>query len=206
MPANRFAATIVLLSALAVVGCKSPTLEVLEDPRSFVEERSLFVSREDARIRLDIQSLYIEHAIGTLSDVTVEVYEGAVMLTGTVTGQADKERAGELSAAVEGAGPFYNELQVASDASLQDAAADLTLETRIKKVLRAADGIHSVNMRWHSVNGIVYMFGRALSEKERVRAVKLTGAVNGVSKIVDRINVKPREEKETTPSDAGMSN
>ncbi len=36
--------------------------------------------------------------------------------------------------------------------------------------------------------------------------IEKTGAVNGVSKIVDRINVKPREEKETIPSDAGMSN
>ena len=194
MPANRFATAIVLLSVLAVVGCKSPTLIVLEDPRSFIEERSLLVSRADARIKLDIQSLYIEHAIGKLSDVTVEVYEGAVMLTGIVAGEADKERAGELASQAEGADPVYNEVQVAGDASLQDAAADLSLETRIKKVLRAAKGIHSVNMRWHSVNSIVYMFGLALSEEERVRAVELAGAVVGVKKIVDRIKVRPVEE------------
>ncbi len=194
MPANRFAAAVVLIFVLAVVGCKSPTLIVLEDPRSFIEERSLLVSREDARIKLDIQSLYIEYAIGKLSDVTVEVYEDAVMLTGTVAEEADKERAGELAAAAEGAGPIYNEVQVAGDASLQDAAADLALETRIKKVLRKAEGIHSVKMRWHSVNAIVYMFGRALSEEERKRAVELTGAVSGVKEVVDRIKVKPRED------------
>ncbi len=194
MPANRFAVAIVLLSVLAVAGCKSPTLIVLEDPRSYVEERSLLVSREDARIKLDIQSLYIEHAIGKLSDVTVEVYEGAAMLTGAVAGEADKGRAGELAAMAEGAGPIFNELQVGGDASLQDAAADLALETRIKKVLRKAEGIHSVNMRWHSVNAIIYMFGRALSEEERVRTVELVGAVIGVKKIVDLIKVKPLEE------------
>jgi osmotically-inducible protein OsmY len=194
MPANRFAAAIVLLSVLAVVGCKSPTLIVLEDPRSFIEERSLLVSREDARIKLDIQSLYIEHAIGKLSDVTVEVYEGAVMLTGIVAEEADKERSGELASQAEGSGLVYNEVQVAGGASLRDAAADLALETRIKKVLRAAEGIHSVNMRWHSVNAIVYMFGRALSEEERVKAVELSSAVVGVKKIVDRMKVKPVEE------------
>ena len=57
----RYAAVLLAMVALAASGCQSPTIVVLEDPRTYVEERGIFVAREDARIRLDIQALYVEH-------------------------------------------------------------------------------------------------------------------------------------------------
>jgi len=175
--------------ALAVSGCQSPTLVVLEDPRTYVEERGIFVAREDARIRLDIQSLYVEQEVGRLKNVTVDVYEGAVLLTGSVVDRSAKNTAGVLAASVEGASPIYNEIQILPDAKLQDAAADLAIETRIKRELRAAAGVGSENLRWHCVNGTVYMFGRASSVAEHDLAMEIVRKVSGVRDIVDRINV-----------------
>lgn len=192
---GRFVPVALLLAALAASGCQSPTVVVLEDPRSYVEERGIFVAREDARIMLDIQALYVEEEVGRLKNITVEVYEKAVMLTGTVTEAAAKDTAGALAASVKGASPVHNEILVLPDASLRDAAADLTIETKIKKVLRAADDVHSVNMRWHSVNGTVFMFGRALSNEERELALKLVGEVVGVKDIVDRMKTVPRKSR-----------
>lgn len=178
---------------LAVSACSSPTVIVLEDPRTYVEERSILVAREDARIRLDIQALYAEQEVGRLKNISVDVYEGAVLLTGTVVDIASKATAGALAASVEGANPVYNEIQVLPDAKLEDAAADLAIETRIKKELRDAEGVNSANLRWHTVNGIVYMFGRALSGAEHDLALTIVGKIPGVKKIVDRITVLPRQ-------------
>ncbi|UCH74016.1 MAG: BON domain-containing protein [Rhodospirillales bacterium] len=174
---------------LTLIGCQSPTVVVLEDPRTYVEERGILVAREDARIRLDIQALYVEEEVGRLKNVTVDVYEGAVLLTGTVVDMAGKAMAGALAASVMGAEPVYNEIQVLPDAKLQDAAADLAIETRIKKALRANDSVKSANLRWQSVNGIVYMFGRALSDSERDLALAVVRKVPGVTGIVDHIKV-----------------
>lgn len=190
---GRFIPVALLVAALAAAGCRSPTVVVLEDPRTYVEERGIFVAREDARIMLDIQALYIEEKVGKLKNITVEVYEKAVMLTGTVTDPAAKDAAGALAATVKGANPVHNEILVLPDASLRDTAADLAIETKIKKALRAAKGVHSANMRWHSVHGTVYMFGRALSEAERKLALEIVGKVLGVQNIVDRMKMVPRD-------------
>lgn len=189
----RYTAVVLVMVALAASGCQSPTVVVLEDPRTYVEERGIFVAREDARIRLDIQALYVEQEVGWLKNVTVEVYEGAVLLTGTVVDPAGKDTAGTLATSVEGASPIYNEIQIIPDAKLRDTAADLAIETKIKKALRATDEVKSANLRWHSVSGIVYMFGRALSVAERDLAMDVVGKVPGVKNIVDRIKVVPRD-------------
>ncbi len=180
------------LCLLLLAACDSPTLVVLEDPRTYVEDRSLSQAREDARIRLDIQALFIEDESGRLRDVKVEVYERAVLLVGTVASQGDGLRAGTLAASVDAVGTVYNKIQVTANASLEDAAADLTIETKIKKRLRDADAVSSANMRWHSVNGVVYVFGRALSEEERALALRLMSEVEGVREVVDCLTVRPR--------------
>jgi len=188
---RRYLPVFIALCVLPLSGCQSPTVIVLEDPRTYVEERGILVAREDARIRLDIQALFIEQDVGRLKNVTVDVYEGAVLLTGTVTDSEAKATAGALAGSVTGASPVYNEIQVLPDANLRDAAADLGIETRIKKLLRESDDVESANLRWHSVNGTVYMFGRALSAAERDLALSIVGKVPGVKNIVDRIAVVP---------------
>lgn len=186
-------ASLAIVAALAglTAGCQSPTLVVLEDPRTYVEDRTLRDAREDARIRLDIQALFAEQESGELRNVKVEVYERAVLLVGTVTTQAAHAEAGRLAAQVEGAGPVLNEIQVVGDAGVQAAAADLTIETKIKQALRADKDVHSANLRWNSVNGIVYLFGRALSDAERDRAVAIVRGIDGVRDVVDHMKVVP---------------
>jgi len=183
-------ATVIALAG-ATAGCQSPTLIVLEDPRTYVEDRSLRDAREDARIRLDIQALFAERESGELRNVAVEVYERTVLLVGTVTTPAARDESGALAAGVEGVGRILNEVQVVGDAGVQATAEDLTVETRIKKALRADDEIHSANLRWSSVNGIVYLFGRALSEAERDRAVAIVRDIDGVREVVDHTKVVP---------------
>jgi hyperosmotically inducible protein len=190
-PSCRYTAVLLATVALVAFGCQSPTVVVLEDPRTYVEERGIFVAREDARIRLDIQALYVEQQVGRLKNVTVDVYEGAVLLTGTVVDPAEKDLAGTLAISVDGAHPIYNDIQIIADAMLRDTAADLAIETKIKKALRAAEGVNSANLRWHCVNGTVYIFGRALSVAERDLAKDIVGKVPGVKKIVDRFKVVP---------------
>ena len=193
-PVARIRLFAVLSLVFLLAGCGSPTLIVLEDPLTILEDRTFAAAQEDSRIRLDIRSLFIDYELGRLKNVTVDVYEGAVMLTGTVVIATDKNQAGTLATSVAGANPVYNEIQVTESASLEDAAADLSLEKKIKSELRDAKGVHSVNMRWRSVNRIAYLFGRALSEAERDKAVATVSGVPGVREVVDRLKIVPLED------------
>ena len=53
------------------------------------------------------------------------------------------------------------------------------------------DNVNSENMVWRSVNGTVYLFGRALSPEEQAEAISTITTVDGVEKVVNRQMVRP---------------
>jgi hyperosmotically inducible protein len=175
---------------LALTGCDINIPIFHEDPTTLGEDRSDEAQQEDDRIRGDILSAFVEQEVGTLKNVTLEVYERNVMLTGTVTGPEAKDTAGTVAASAKGVGNIINEIQVMEDSSLRDKAEDLSVENRLKASMRESRKINSFNFRWHSVNGIVYMFGRAQSQKERDKALEIARSVKGVKDVVDHIEVR----------------
>ncbi len=189
-PALWFRPLAALSVLLAVSGCGLRTLIYHEDPTALAEDRSEEAREADERIRSDILSEFVVQEVGKLKNITVDVYESAVLLTGTVAAEEFRATAGRIAGGVDGVGPVVNEIQVVADASLVDAAEDLSIENRLKARLRDAEGINSFNLRWHSVNGTVYMFGRARTPEERDRALKIAREVPGVTGLVDHISVR----------------
>ena len=72
---------------LALTGCDLNIPLFYEDPTTLSEDRSEEAQQLDDRIRGDILSAFVEQEVGTLKNVTVDVYEENVLLTGTVTGK-----------------------------------------------------------------------------------------------------------------------
>lgn len=175
---------------LALTGCDLYIPIFYEDPTALGEDRNEEAQQLDDRIRGDILSAFVEEEVGTLKNVTVDVYEQTVLLTGTVTGAEAKDTAGTVAASAEGVVAVINEIQVMEDSSLRDKAEDLSIENLLKASLRESTAINSFNLRWHSVNGIVYMFGRAQSQKERDRALEIARSVKGVKDVVDHIVIR----------------
>lgn len=175
---------------LTVTGCDLYIPIFYEDPTTLSDGRSEEAQQLDDRIRGDILSALVEQEVGTLKNVTVDVYEQDVLLTGTVTGPEARDTAGAVAASAEGVGKVINEVQVMKDSSLRDKAEDLSIENGLKASLRESAKINSFNLRWHSVNGIVYIFGRAQSEDERDRALEIARSVPGVKDVVDHIEIQ----------------
>jgi osmotically-inducible protein OsmY len=164
-----------------------------EDPTTISEDRSELAKQEDDRIRGDILSAFVEQDVGSLKNVTVDVYANNVLLTGTVVTPEAKETAGSVAASAENVGKIINEIQILEDSSLRDKAEDLSIENRLKASLRESTKINSFNLRWHSVNGVAYLFGRAKSKNERDRALGIARSVKGVKDVVDHIEVRGPE-------------
>lgn len=175
---------------LAMTGCDLHIPLFYEDPTKLSDSRSEEAQQLDDRIRGDILSSLVEQEVGTLKNVTVDVYEKDVLLTGTVTGPEAKDTAGAVAASAEGVGKIINEVQVMEDSSLRDKAEDLSIENGLKASLRESTKINSFNLRWQIVNGTVYMFGRAQSEQERDKALEIARSVLGVKDVVDHIEIK----------------
>lgn len=188
--AGRPGLLIALVALLALTACDIYIPIFHEDPTTLSEDRSEEMKRQDDRIRGDILSAFVEQEVGRLKNITVDVYEQNVLLTGTVTGPQARDTAGVVAASAEGVGRIINEIQVIEDSSLRDKTEDLSIENMLKGSLRKSNKINSFNLRWHSVNGVVYMFGRAKSQQERDKALQIARSVKGVRDVIDHIVVR----------------
>ena len=180
-----FVATAVSLAA----GCSSPTA-ILDAATSVAEDRSIDRLRDDAQIKIDINGkLLAEKYRDLFLEVSTNVYEGNVLVTGTVKSTSDRRRATLLISEVEGVKKIFNELQV-SEGSLEASASDLWIETKLKAQLVSEGEVRSINYRWRSVNGVVYFIGAARSREELVRVIQIARETKGVNKVVTHVNLR----------------
>lgn len=186
-----------LVALLALTGCDIHIPLFYEDPTTLSDDRSQEVKQLDDRIRGDILSGFVEQEVGMLKNVTIDVFEQRILLAGTVTTQEARESAGAVAASTPDVTTVINEIQAVKDSSLRDKAEDLSIENRVKESLRESREVNSFNLRWRSVSGVVYLFGRISSEQERNRALAIVRAVSGVKDVVDHMAVRAREGEQS---------
>ena len=86
---------------------------------------------------------------------------------------------------------IINELQVTSDYGPGAAANDLWIETKLKVKLLGTKGIRSINYRWRSVNGVVYVIGAGRSQKEINTLLNVIRTTDRVNKVVNHVWIRP---------------
>jgi osmotically-inducible protein OsmY len=150
-----------LLGAAPVAGC------AIDAATTVAADRPMSQVVNDAEIVLDINKrLLAEENRDLFFDVITNAYEGRVMLTGSVRTERDRQRAAALVDGLRGVRAVYNELQVTDAGGLANTANDAWISTKIRARLVAEKGVRSINYRWHTVNGVVYLIGRAQSRTE----------------------------------------
>ena len=174
-----------------VTACTQPTglVNVASSP---AEDRSLQTLHDDAAITLDINEALIGKQYSDLfAELSTDVYERVVMLTGTVKFAKNKQRATDLVRGVKGVKRIINELQVTSDYGPGAAANDLWIETKLKVKLLGTKGVRSINYRWRSVNGVVYVIGAGRSQKEINTLLNVIRTTDRVNKVVNHAWIRP---------------
>ncbi len=155
------------------------------------EDRPLSDAGTDVRIKLSILDAFAQRATGLLMDTSADVYQGHVMLTGSVKKTEDRRKAEELAGEVKGVRQIFDEIQVTEEGGIGVAAKDFLIETKLKAKLVVAGGVTSINYRWRSVNGIVYFLGAARSQGELDKVLALARQTGGVRLVVSHVLVKP---------------
>lgn len=184
-----------LVSVLVLPGLLAGCAEILAAPMdavtTVVEDRPFSEAKNDISIKASILKAFADEAKGLLVDVNTDVYGGEVMLTGSVKKSEDRRKAVELARRVDGVKNLYNEIQVTEEGGMGATAKDVGIELKLKANLLGASGVGSINLRWRSVNGVVYYIGMVYSREELDKAMSITRAVDGVKNIVSHIHVKP---------------
>ena len=177
--------------AILLAACSINPLAVPVDAVTTVaEDRPVSDAGSDLRIKAEILKGFAEEAKGLLVDASVDVYQGQVLLTGSVKKVDDRTKAEGLARGVKGVRKVFNEIQVTTEGGLSASAKDFAIETKLKANLLAAKGVTSINYRWRSVNGVVYFLGVARSQEELDKVLTLARQTDGVKDVVSHVFIK----------------
>ncbi len=174
-----------------LAGCAEILAVPMDAVTTVVEDRPLSEAKDDIGTKASILKAFAEEAKGLLVDVNTDVYGGEVMLTGSVKKSEDRRKAVELARRVDGVKSLYNEIQVTEEGGFSASAKDVGIELKLKASLLGASGVGSINLRWRSVNGVVYYLGLVYSKEELDKVMRITHDTDGVKKIVSHIRIKP---------------
>jgi len=162
-----------------------------------VEDRSSDDIARDLELKAKITAEVIDTMGTDVISINADVYEQITMLTGAVDRASLKVEAGKLAKNVEGVKKVINEILVIKPLNRKKGAAeafvdDTVIESKINALLLDGKGVNVTNMRWRSVQGHVFLFGRALSPDERKKAARIVTDIKNVLSVTNHLFVRPK--------------
>jgi len=175
-----------LVGLLTVTGCITSAAKGVTIAE---EDRTFYNHAADVEIKSTIRTAYLDQTM--LMDISTDVYEGQVMLTGAVRNAEERSRAEAIARQVKGTLEVYNDLQVTDEGGVKATAEDVTILTKLHAKLLAAKGVNSVNFRLRAVNGVVYLLGIAQSQGEQGKILAIIHETDGVRQVISHLQIKP---------------
>jgi osmotically-inducible protein OsmY len=161
-----------------------------------VEERGIKGRANDLSIEAKITDKFLQEKFSMITNFSIDVYEGRVMLTGATTDTAAADRAVALAWQVDGVTDVYNEIQYNSGTSFSDYSHDVVITTSITTALTFDKEVLSVNYDIKTVNGTVYIMGIAQNQAELDKVIAQASNTQYVRKVVHHVRIK----QPTTPA------
>ena len=162
-----------------------------------VEDRASEDIAKDLAIKATFtKDVISEMGTGVIS-IKADVYEQDVMLTGVVEDAKQKIQAAKLTRKIEDVKKIYNKIRVIKPVDkekgvVENFVDDTVIETKINALLLDGRGVNVTNFRWRSIGGHVYLFGRALSRAEKVKATKIVKDVKNVQSVKYLAKIRPK--------------
>ena len=197
---DRWAGKLYLYAALGVLGvavagglggCASALIGAAATAGVAVaQERSVGQAIDDTTILANINHDLLQKSDSLFIKVDVEVVEGRVLLTGNVDNPEDRIAVARISWQSRGVREVLNELEINDQSDLRDYAKDIWITTQLKVKLLGDGQISAINYSIDTLNGVVYLFGIAQSQKELDRATGHARIIKGVEKVVSHVILK----------------
>ena len=159
-----------------------------------VSSKGFSASVEDSFLKAKIIAKTSTLKLSNLSDITVSVSLGEILLTGYCKDQLSRLRLVEEVQKIEGVKKIYNEIFVTSSISLSDRAEDSLFESRLMTRMLFKSGINSNNFSLDVVSGNVYIIGLADDLEEKMNVENYFSKMNDIPKLVTIINIKAKGE------------
>ncbi len=151
------------------------------------QERGIKGAVSDAAIRIEINDLWLNAGLDLYKSVSLQIYEGRVLLAGRVPTQKMADEAVRLAWQPEDVREVINEIEVKSDAGVEAFARDALIDARLDSELLFTKGISSINYSTRAVAGKVYLLGVAQSQAELDRVFQVARNIPDVKGVVSHV-------------------
>jgi len=169
------------------------------------QERSPQQMAQDAAIGAVAHKNWADYNSDLARDLTATVYDGRLLITGIVPSAEWKEKAGQLTANIDGVKEVNNEVQVGQPTNLAQDARDNIVSNTLRAQLLADSEVRSTNFTVHTLNGIVFILGYARTSGERDRVLSYARNLANVSRVVSFIRVGDQLPARQAPPSTGTS-
>ncbi|MEM8752689.1 MAG: BON domain-containing protein [Pseudomonadota bacterium] len=182
-----------LAGAAVLSGCVAATVgagALATTGVAVAQERSTRQALTDTEIRVSLNNNLLNDSYGLFGDISTEVHEGRVLLTGSVPRQEDRLRAVQIVWATPHVAELINEITVEEDAGAGSYAEDVWISTQLRARLLGDAKVKSINYTVETVDQTVHLLGVARSEAELERVVGHASNVKGVRRVVSHVLAK----------------
>lgn len=182
---------ILFFFSLFISGCQSAYMATVTQAVLIEkEERSFNNFVEDTIIVAQLKNAYFSNNEKIFFNVSVEVTEGRVLLTGSVEQIDERIEATKLAWGIEGVNEVINEIQISNDEGILDYADDLIMKTKINAKLLLDKDILNLNYSVEVVNSVVYLIGIAQSQEELDSVINISESTYGVQNVINYVRLK----------------
>ncbi|MBI1244588.1 MAG: BON domain-containing protein [Alphaproteobacteria bacterium] len=172
-----------------------------------MQDRGLKGAATDNAIVLEINNYWFQEGKSTLfSNISTQIYEGRVLLTGAVTNPDTRAEAVRLAWKASGVREIINEIEVTDEGGLKAYAKDVWAANELRSRLLFAKGINSVNYSVDVVNGTVYIIGVYADQAEHDRVLAVARNMSNIKRVVSHAIARddPRRFR-APPGEAGAA-
>ena len=184
---------ILFFSLLFISGCQSAYMATISQAVLIdKEERSFNNFVEDTIILAQLKNAYFSNNEKIFFNVSVDVTEGRVLLTGSVEQIDERIEATKLAWAIDCVNEVINEIQISNDEGILDYADDLIMKTKINAKLLLEKNILNLNYSVEVVNGIVYIVCIAQNQEELNFVIDICQGTYGVKNVINYVRLKEK--------------
>ena len=182
---------ILLFSSCLVASCSQVIMGgATSTSMIIVQERSSKQAAIDILIKAKIEEAMFSNDYEKLfSKVRVIVYEGRVLLVGTVLEENLKEKANQISWSTKDVQEVANYITIGKN-DLIDYVKDTRISLELRAKMLTDKEVSEVNFSVTTENRILYLVGIAQNNEEFKRVIDHASNIAGVKKIINLIKLK----------------
>ena len=173
MPPAMFRRLVLVASLILLAGC--------------VQNRTIGDRIDDTSAGVRLKSSLLFDRAADTSDIDMTLFEGRLMLTGTVRSESDGYYIEDKAANIGGVREVINELEVLPRTTISQGTKDAFIDQKLETALIADTGVSAGNYRVLVSQGTVYLLGVAKGPNELRRVTGQAPAIDGVKEGVSHV-------------------